>query len=261
MGQLFSRVFEGHSGRPQTYFIQRNRPLREARVERSPASRRRPSPHPRRNRNRSNVDTTRKQSFRQTRKSPLKREQAEEYVAPRSLKHRSNDQMPLLCRLESWQTATTEPERERRLRSRNLKRSETSVHKKSSETSRVRYQPTSKDSLKELQTEKEKDKKGQKIIKPQRTCVVCTDSRTLRHFPHRPATKQCEHEANTCNRCLRRWITTQFQTKIWNQIHCPECSLPLEYTDIHEFATSEIFKQYASVRDLQCREIYVLTSL
>lgn len=75
-------------------------------------------------------------------------------------------------------------------------------------------------------------------------CTICTDERAEHHFPLRSATKECTHPPAVCKRCLRQWITTQFETKVWNQITCPECPNLLEYADVALSAPSRVFKRY-----------------
>ncbi|KAF2876945.1 hypothetical protein BDV95DRAFT_465034, partial [Massariosphaeria phaeospora] len=54
----------------------------------------------------------------------------------------------------------------------------------------------------------------------------------------------CTHERSTCRRCLRRWIRSEFESKVWNQISCPECSVRMAYGDISHFAPSDVFRRY-----------------
>ncbi|KAF2856778.1 hypothetical protein T440DRAFT_356672, partial [Plenodomus tracheiphilus IPT5] len=75
-------------------------------------------------------------------------------------------------------------------------------------------------------------------------CIICTEIRSTHHFPSRPPTSQCTHEPNTCRRCLRTWIHSEFKSKIWNEINCPICSTRMEYKDIRDFAPHEIFLRY-----------------
>ncbi|KAF2270912.1 hypothetical protein CC78DRAFT_5996 [Lojkania enalia] len=75
-------------------------------------------------------------------------------------------------------------------------------------------------------------------------CIVCTNSRSLRHFPKRPPTAGCTHEINTCKSCLRSWIQSEFESKMFDQIGCPECAIQMQYEDIQEFAPSQVFRRY-----------------
>ncbi|ORY02460.1 hypothetical protein BCR34DRAFT_591901 [Clohesyomyces aquaticus] len=79
---------------------------------------------------------------------------------------------------------------------------------------------------------------------PKRDCLVCTESRPLRRFPKRPPTALCTHEINTCKHCLRNWIRSEFKSKVWDQIHCPECRVHMQYEDVRDFAPSDVFRRY-----------------
>ncbi|KAF2192323.1 hypothetical protein K469DRAFT_735382 [Zopfia rhizophila CBS 207.26] len=81
-------------------------------------------------------------------------------------------------------------------------------------------------------------------LSPKKDCIVCAESRSLHRFPKRPPTASCVHEVNTCWHCLRGWIRSEFESKIWDQISCPECSTRMQYEDIREFAPSEVFRRY-----------------
>jgi hypothetical protein len=74
-------------------------------------------------------------------------------------------------------------------------------------------------------------------------CIVCTDNRSVHHFPNRAPTEHCDHDANICRRCLRIWIQSEFSTKIWNEINCPMCAARMQYNDIHDFAPKEVFRR------------------
>lgn len=76
-----------------------------------------------------------------------------------------------------------------------------------------------------------------------RDCLVCVESRSLRHFPKRPPTGTCQHEINTCKRCLRHWINSEFGAKVWDQMSCPECGIKMGYDDMKAFAPSDVFKR------------------
>jgi hypothetical protein len=74
-------------------------------------------------------------------------------------------------------------------------------------------------------------------------CMVCVETRSVRHFPQRAITAQCTHEVNTCRHCLRGWIRSEFKSKVWNQLACPECRASMEYEDVKEFAPPEVFRR------------------
>lgn len=84
----------------------------------------------------------------------------------------------------------------------------------------------------------------QRMPKQKKECVVCTDSRSLFHFPSHPPTARCNHNVDVCRRCLRTWIRTTFTSKVWDEINCPTCSERLDYEDVRQFAPSDIFCKY-----------------
>ncbi|KAF2797013.1 hypothetical protein K505DRAFT_322868 [Melanomma pulvis-pyrius CBS 109.77] len=84
------------------------------------------------------------------------------------------------------------------------------------------------------------------IKKPRekKDCMVCAESLSVHRFPQRPPTAQCEHGINTCRHCLRGWIRSEFKSKVWDQLDCPECRARMEYDDVKQFAPPEVFRQY-----------------
>lgn len=74
-------------------------------------------------------------------------------------------------------------------------------------------------------------------------CPICASTRSMTHFPTRSPTSACTHEALVCRRCLRRWLEAQFETKAWNELNCPQCPSILEYRDIREFASKNMFRR------------------
>ncbi|KAH7126853.1 hypothetical protein B0J11DRAFT_409937, partial [Dendryphion nanum] len=79
---------------------------------------------------------------------------------------------------------------------------------------------------------------------PLKDCPICISSLSSSHFPVRPPTSTCLHTPNTCTHCLRHWIRTQFRTKLWTQIQCPECPSLLSHRDMSLFAPRSVFTQY-----------------
>jgi hypothetical protein len=76
------------------------------------------------------------------------------------------------------------------------------------------------------------------------SCIICTDdfSATLR--PPEWISVSCLHEPSVCCECLARWIKSDLESKIWNQITCPECKTLLVYEDIQRLADRETFAKY-----------------
>lgn len=75
-------------------------------------------------------------------------------------------------------------------------------------------------------------------------CMICANTRSLHHFPHRNPTAQCEHETDVCRKCLRTWIASEFKAKMWDEINCPVCSQRLQHEDMRAFAPSDVFRRY-----------------
>lgn len=74
-------------------------------------------------------------------------------------------------------------------------------------------------------------------------CAVCFEHLNPQNFPDRKTTVTCSHEPNVCRPCLSTSISTQFTSKVWNQIDCPTCGERLNFQDVKDFAESEIFER------------------
>ncbi|KAF2741249.1 hypothetical protein EJ04DRAFT_242 [Polyplosphaeria fusca] len=135
---------------------------------------------------------------------------------------------------DHWRYRSTSP-RSRRRRDNQRTASETHV---SSRPPRDKRNQTSK------RPTEARTVRIEKPPRPRKDCIVCTESRSIQHFATRPPTAQCTHEVNTCRRCLRSWIESEFTSKMWDQINCPECSVRLEHEDMRVFAPPDIFRRY-----------------
>ena len=78
---------------------------------------------------------------------------------------------------------------------------------------------------------------------PDQLCTVCLESFEASQFPGRRLTSACDHEPTLCLLCLVTSISTQFSSKTWNQITCPDCGAGLEHQDIKDFADDETFQR------------------
>ncbi|KAH8677906.1 hypothetical protein BX600DRAFT_451043 [Xylariales sp. PMI_506] len=76
-------------------------------------------------------------------------------------------------------------------------------------------------------------------------CIVCAESKPLDEFPRFSVSTRCSHPPNTCLDCVQTSIKTEFATKRWDQIHCPECNELMEYQDVERYADKETFVKYA----------------
>ncbi|PVI02323.1 hypothetical protein DM02DRAFT_308023 [Periconia macrospinosa] len=75
-------------------------------------------------------------------------------------------------------------------------------------------------------------------------CPICTCILPITRFPKHPATSTCTHLPTTCRRCLRMWLHTSFQTKLWDQLTCPECGAQLQHADVQRCAGKRVFEKY-----------------
>lgn len=66
-------------------------------------------------------------------------------------------------------------------------------------------------------------------------------------FPTASVTKACTHEPTTCLACVATSIRTDLNSRLWNEIKCPECRETLEYDDVQRFADDETKERYAPV--------------
>ncbi|KAF2476576.1 uncharacterized protein BDR25DRAFT_277819 [Lindgomyces ingoldianus] len=144
--------------------------------------------------------------------------------------HRYRDRSPEIYREDRVDRSTTD--RKAKQRASYLNPESPSAHTASTKKSRPKSGITVSEGI-ELED-----------LGPKNDCMVCAESLPLRRFPKRPPTAQCTHEINTCKRCLRNWIRSEFQSKVWDQINCPECRIRMDYEDIRQFAPSEVFRRY-----------------
>jgi hypothetical protein len=76
------------------------------------------------------------------------------------------------------------------------------------------------------------------------SCIICTDDFSATLKPPGWISVSCLHEPSVCCDCLARWIKSDLESKVWNQITCPECKTLLVYEDIQRLADRETFAKY-----------------
>lgn len=82
----------------------------------------------------------------------------------------------------------------------------------------------------------------------ERECIVCTDVKPIAtSFPSASVTTSCTHPPSTCLDCLATSIRTDLNTKLWNEIRCPECGATLQYDDVDRFADEETKERYQAL--------------
>lgn len=83
------------------------------------------------------------------------------------------------------------------------------------------------------------------IYRPRlRACAVCSDEKQPLEFPAKPPSAVCEHTVNTCKDCLQQWISSELESKGWDRLNCPECSVQLQHDDVFRGASEEDFQRY-----------------
>ena len=83
-----------------------------------------------------------------------------------------------------------------------------------------------------------------------RECVVCFETLNAQTVPERRITSSCNHEPDVCRSCLATSISTQFDSKVWDQINCPTCDQRLDFQDVKAFAPLDVFARLESLFDL-----------
>ena len=74
-------------------------------------------------------------------------------------------------------------------------------------------------------------------------CVVCLETLNAQKTPKRKITSSCNHEPDVCKSCLTTWISTQLDSKVWDQIDCPSCGQRLDFQDVKAFADPLVFER------------------
>ncbi|EEA19945.1 RING finger protein, putative [Talaromyces marneffei ATCC 18224] len=76
------------------------------------------------------------------------------------------------------------------------------------------------------------------------SCNICVED--FSNTVTRPAwiSIACAHEPSVCNICISKSIKSDLETRIWDQIRCPECQTLLIYDDIKRLADPETFERY-----------------
>ena len=83
------------------------------------------------------------------------------------------------------------------------------------------------------------------LFPPKRLCIICTDAKQIGKFPQGKITACCGHEPQVCSKDVQIWITSELESKGWQNIRCPECREPLERSDIRKLASKKTFARSA----------------
>ena len=80
------------------------------------------------------------------------------------------------------------------------------------------------------------------------TCGVCWDQVAVVDFIQGKLVPECDHEANVCRLCLAQSITAQLDSKLWNQLTCPLCTIRIDGNVVEKFAPSDTISRKLPVR-------------
>ncbi|KAL1839319.1 hypothetical protein VTJ49DRAFT_1647 [Mycothermus thermophilus] len=85
------------------------------------------------------------------------------------------------------------------------------------------------------------------LLTGDRDCIICTYTKGATEFPAVAITKDCTHEINTCLACITTCIRTDLQSRLWDDIRCPECRAKLEPSDVQRLADNETNERYQTL--------------
>ncbi|KAK2016978.1 hypothetical protein LZ32DRAFT_635580 [Colletotrichum eremochloae] len=85
------------------------------------------------------------------------------------------------------------------------------------------------------------------VLGSSRECPICAETKDPSSFPVLSITPTCTHPPEACLECLQMSIKSDFNSKLWTDIRCPECRELLEYVDIQKYADEETFARYEAL--------------
>lgn len=77
------------------------------------------------------------------------------------------------------------------------------------------------------------------VLTGDRECIVCANTKVVTEFPGASVTTTCTHPPATCLECVAMSIKSDLNSKLWNEIRCPECREPMQYDDVQRYADPE----------------------
>lgn len=86
--------------------------------------------------------------------------------------------------------------------------------------------------------------KRRKVLVERYPCHTCLEDRTSSQLPDYNPTETCDHLINTCKRCLKQWVESQIETKVFTpQIQCPECDQKMKSSDVKMAVSKKVFER------------------
>jgi superfamily II helicase len=83
---------------------------------------------------------------------------------------------------------------------------------------------------------------------PRKVCIVCADDVPRNGFPKLPHKQDSEkpHNSDVCKKCCSERLRHEVKTKSHNAVGCPQCSKPLEQSEVQKLASSETYQEYVT---------------
>lgn len=75
-------------------------------------------------------------------------------------------------------------------------------------------------------------------------CAICEDSKPPAMFPSIFDVEGHDHNNDVCTECFTSHLEIEVETKMWNQVSCPQCPLMLQREEIHILASAETWTRY-----------------
>ena len=99
--------------------------------------------------------------------------------------------------------------------------------------------------------ENDTDDTGQKpaprkrVTISRKPCIVCTDDVPKNRFPKLPHKQDddTKHTSDVCFKCFGEHLRIEVETKGHEGVGCPQCSQPLEESDIRKLASSFTYRE------------------
>ena len=77
-----------------------------------------------------------------------------------------------------------------------------------------------------------------------RTCVVCDTAKETDQFPRPQEVSSHHHRANVCRDRYFSHVEVEIDSKQWDEIACPECTITLSFEEVKNMTSTESFVKY-----------------
>ena len=113
-----------------------------------------------------------------------------------------------------------------------------------------------------VKRERENDNEDTKEAPPPRkrvtisrkSCIVCTEDIPRNRFPKLPHPQDDgnKHTSDVCFKCFSEHLRIEVEIKGHEGVGCPQCSKPLEESEIRKLASSWTYREYVIPNRLEC---------